>query len=149
MKKFDFMMGRWEGESWIERGGQRFTSRGGEIVQRKLGGRVLLVEGLFKSKLPGQEQEVTTHETLGIISYDEKTQMYRFRTYVARGGFGDHELRLVGERGWQWSIKRGSAGIVRFTMTLTEAGDWYEVGESSSDGKEWHRFFEMTLHRVN
>jgi hypothetical protein len=33
-------------------------------------------------------------------------------------------------------------------MTLTEKGEWHEVGEYSLDGKAWTKFIEMTLTRV-
>jgi hypothetical protein len=33
----------------------------------------------------------------------------------------------------------------RFTITLTPAGEWWEIGEFSRDGTTWTKFFEMTL----
>lgn len=148
MKKLDYMVGRWQGESWLlGPGGQRFTSRGGETVQWKLGGKILLVEGLFKSTAP-DGQEFTSHETLGVISYSVPEGRYSFRTYVARGGVGDHELKRVGEREWQWSPTSRGGSQVRFTLCFTEDGKWHEIGERSTDGQTWQKFFEMTLTRV-
>jgi hypothetical protein len=37
---------------------------------------------------------------------------------------------------------------VRYTIRLDENGRWFEIGETSSDGSEWRKFFEMTLTRV-
>ncbi len=143
IKKLEFMVGRWQGEGWMEGPGGRTPFRGGEHVQSKLGGRILLVEGLFKGATPSGE-EITVHETLAVISYDTQAKTYRLRTYVARGGTGDHQLKLTGDRAWEWGFTAGPATI-RFTMKLTEAGEWFEIGERSTDGQTWHQFFEMKL----
>jgi hypothetical protein len=145
MKKLDFMIGRWKGEGWIDRDGQRRTFAGTETVQGKLGGIALLVEGLFKGKVAGQDEEVTVHETLAVISYDEKANTYRFRTYLASGQSGDHELQLD-ENGWRWGMKYPQAEL-RYTFKLTGKGEWFEIGEFSPDGQSWRQFFEMTLRR--
>jgi hypothetical protein len=31
---------------------------------------------------------------------------------------------------------------------VTEKGRWTEIGEVSSDGKQWRKFFAMTLERL-
>ncbi|HXE75142.1 MAG TPA: hypothetical protein VNN18_05845 [Candidatus Xenobia bacterium] len=148
MKKLDYMVGHWQGDSWIlGPGGQRMTSRGSETVQWKLGGKVLLVEGLFKSPAP-DGTEFTSHETLAVISFDARKSAYNFRTYTARGGAGDHELKLVGQRGWQWTMSGSGGSTIRFTSQFTDDGKWVEIGERSSDGETWQKFFEMTLTRV-
>jgi hypothetical protein len=39
--------------------------------------------------------------------------------------------------------------IVRYTATLNPKGQWYQVGEVSTDeGKRWTAFFESTLNRL-
>lgn len=146
MKKLDYMVGQWRGTGWIEQGGPRRAFAGTEIVQSKLGGLALLVEGNFKGKVAGQNVEVTVHETLAVISYDDKARLHRFRTYLANGATGDHEFKLM-EGGWQWGIQYPGANI-RFIMKLNEKGQWYEIGEISRDDKTWQKFFEMTLQRV-
>lgn len=146
MKKLDYMVGEWKGTGWIEQQGGRQSFAGTETVQRKLNGLALLVEGKFKAKQPGKEEEVVIHETLAVMSYDERVPGYRFRAYLASGATGDYELKLL-ERGWQWFIKF-PAGEIRYTMKLTEKGEWYEVGEISQGGNDWRKFFEMTLQKV-
>jgi hypothetical protein len=37
---------------------------------------------------------------------------------------------------------------MRYTITLNDRGQWFEIGEISCDGKEWSKVFEMTLERV-
>lgn len=147
MKKLDYMVGQWKGTGWIEGRGGRQTFHGTETVQSKLNGLALLVEGKFKGKEPGKEEEIVVHETLAVLTYDEKVPRYRFSTYLATGSTGDHDLKLI-EGGWQWGIKY-PGGNVRFTMKLTGKGEWFEVGEMSQDeGKSWRKFFEMMLQKV-
>lgn len=54
----------------------------------------------------------------------------------------------VVEGGFQWAFQ-GPQGIsIRYTVKLTEKGEWFERGEMSQDGKSWRQFHEMTLRRV-
>jgi len=121
MKKLDYMIGAWKGAGWMERDGQRHTFAGSETVQSKLGGLALLVEGKFKGTVAGVEQEVTVHETLAVMSYDEQAKIYRFRTYLANGNAGDHELKLL-EGGWQWGLEF-PGGKIRYTLQLRATGE--------------------------
>lgn len=143
MKKLEYMAGKWSGEGWMQMGPQRATFRGGETVQRKLDGTAMLVEGAFFGKPPGSEVEVPVHTTLAVISYDPKGQKYDFNTWLATGGAGDHVLHLT-DNGWYWEMNPPNGGTVRFTTTFKDK-TWFEIGEWSSDGAQWRKFFEMTL----
>lgn len=143
--RLEYMIGDWAGEGWMDIGGRRASFRGGEVVQKKLGGIALLVEGSFFAKILGQDAEVPVHTTLGVISFNPETKKYGFTTWLATGASGERELNLTAD-GWQWETK-GSRGVVRYTMKLTESGDWHEIGERSSDGRTWQKFFEMTLRK--
>jgi hypothetical protein len=150
LKPLDWMVGSWEGTSWIEFApGQRRTSHSLETVQSKVGGSVFLIEGVHKGKSSGQdgkEVDATTHEALGMLLYDGKAKRYRFLTYTASQGYGDFEAKFI-DGGWQWETA-GPAGKLRFTITHTGKDEWFERGETSEDGTNWRKFFEMTLHRV-
>jgi hypothetical protein len=150
LKPLSWMVGRWEGESWVELGpGQRRTNRSIESVQSKVGGSVLLIEGLHKAKRSGQdgkEEEVVTHDSISMFLYDSKAKRLRFVAYTARQGYGDFEARLVGQ-GWQWEMVTPT-GKARFVITHTDKDEWSERGEGSQDGKNWHQFFGMLLHRA-
>jgi hypothetical protein len=150
LKSLDWMIGPWEGESWVEFApGQRRTNRSLETIQRKVGGAVLLIEGAHKGKAAGQdgkEEEINTHESLSMLLYDGNAKRYRFIAYTARQGYGEYEAKLI-EGGWQWEMV-SPAGKQRFTITHTEKDEWSETGETSQDGKNWRKFFEMTLHRA-
>ena len=138
MKKLDYMAGDWQGDGWIDMGGSRITFKGGEKVQRKLNGVALLVEGSFFS-----ESGMPVHTTLAVISYDPKGKKYDFNTWLAQGTTGDHELKLT-DNGLYWELHPPGAGTIRFTMTLQD-GQWVEIGERSTDGTNWKKFFEMKL----
>ena len=144
MKKLDYMAGQWKGNGWMEQAGKRETFNGGEMVQSKLNGLALLVEGKFNTEIGGKE--VTIHETLAVLSYDERSKTYRFRTYLANGITGDQEARLI-DGGWQWGFQF-PGGNIRYTIKVNEKEQWFEIGEMSQDGTNWRKIFEMTLQRV-
>lgn len=148
MKKLAPWAGQWRGSGWIltwpSRTRQEFTIT--ETVQSKLGGKVLLVEGLGRGKDPASGAEVDTHVTLAVLSYDEKSQTYRFRTHEASGRALDAEAKTI-DGGLEWGFRDDASGsTIRFTIHL-DGNRWHEVGEASRDGKTWHKFLEMTLER--
>jgi hypothetical protein len=148
MKKLHFLVGEWKGEGWTEYApGQRRTSPINESVQPKLGGMVLLVEGLGKIKVPGKDEDLITHHALGILSYDEKEKIYRLRSHLFTGQTTSAEARFTDE-GFQWGFQPAPNMNIRYTVKLTEKGEWFERGEMSQDGKSWRQFHEMTLQKV-
>ena len=145
MKRLDYMAGEWSGDGWMDFGERRATFRGSEIVQKKLDGTALLVEGSFFAKMPGSDHEVPVHTTLGVITFDPQTKQYRFHSWLATGTSGERPLEILAD-GWQWETT-SPRGTVRYRMTLTESGEWFETGERSADGEKWNKFFEMTLRK--
>ena len=59
MKKLSFLVGEWRGESWTQMGPQKRSSTGTEVVQSKLNGTILTVEGSFSQSAPW----ITLNET--------------------------------------------------------------------------------------
>ena len=149
MKKVDFMVGKWKGEGWVEMpGSPRETFTQTEHVQKKLDGLALLVEGHGTSKVPGKDEEVTVFRAIGLVTYDVEGKIYRFAAGSTQGRHGYNEGRLV-DGGWEWTYPVPQVGgRVRYTIKLTDKGDWHEVGEFSRDEKTWRKFHEMTLRRV-
>jgi hypothetical protein len=146
MKKLEFLAGKWQGGGWMEFvPGQRTETTGTELVAFKAGGIVLAVEGLHHADINGNKTVV--HDAFGIITFDPAKGSYRFQGFTARGNHEDVEAKVT-EGQLVWAMKT-PMGEMRFTIRLDEQGRWFEIGEMSSDGKEWRKFFEMTLTRVN
>jgi hypothetical protein len=148
MKKLHFLVGEWKGEGWNEMmPGQRRTSPITERVQIKLGGMVLLVEGIGTKKVPGTQEEVVVHNALGILSYDEKANVYWLRSHIATGQTMEAKGKFT-DGGFQWGFQAGPSLSFRYTVKLTDKGEWFEIGEMSQDGTNWRKFHEMTLQKV-
>jgi hypothetical protein len=147
MKKLDFLVGQWKGESWSEFvPGQRHASTGTESVHTKLGGLLLVIEGNHRRKGDKEAGELA-HGAFGVLSYDDKAKRYRFQAYTHRGSYTEADAKVADGK-LEWGFKIPQFGDVRYTVTVNAKGQWFEIGEVSKDGKEWRRFFEMTLDRV-
>jgi hypothetical protein len=148
MKKMNFLMGEWKGQGWTEFvPGDRRTASITEKVQSKMGGMVLLIEGLGTTKVPGTQEEKVVHNAMAVLWYDHQAKLYRLRSFLIDGRAVDAEAKFIGEA-FQWSFKPPYGGSVRYTISLTDKGEWFEMGEMSEDGNSWRKFHEMTLQRV-
>lgn len=149
MKKLDFLVGDWKGEGWIEMGpGGRSTFKQTEAVQSKLNGTVIIVEGLGMGKLANSGQDGVVHNALAVISYDSTARKFLFRAFRADGNYIDANVS-VGDKSLIWGFRPPQqGGEIRYTIKLNDAGQWLEIGEFSMDGKQWRKFFEMTLQRI-
>ncbi len=148
MKKLSLLVGEWKGESWTEFvPGKKNTSVGTETVQSKLGGLLLVIDGVHKRKVGNEETGEIAHSAFGVISYDEKAKKYRFQAYTNRGGYTEAEAKVADGK-LEWGFNIPNFGDVRYTVTVNEKGQWLEIGEVSTDGKQWRRVFEMKLERV-
>jgi hypothetical protein len=149
MKKLEFLTGDWKGEGWIEMGpGSRSTFKQTEAVQSKLNGTVMIVEGLGTGKLASSGQEGIVHNALAVISYDSAAKKFLFRAFRADGNYIDANA-TIGDKSLVWGFRNPQqGGEIRYTIKLSDAGQWVEIGEFSMDGKQWRQFFEMTLQRA-
>ena len=141
MKKLEKMAGQWKGSGWIQQGPQRETFIGGETVQKKLDGLAMLVEGNFTN--PAGK---VIHQTLAILTCNEKMTGYDFATYLANGISGVHDFKIVGDH-FEWGFDIPNAGTVRYKIMIDET-TWSEIGEFSRDRKTWMQNFEMKLNKV-
>jgi len=145
MKKVDFLVGQWEGEATIQMGpGKPQHVVQTENVQSKLGGKILLIEGLGKRKNDDGTVGEVVHDALAVLSWDEAKKSYRFSGYTAQYGAMETALDVSDGPVAVWAIDV-PGGKTRYTITLTEKGEWREVGEFSRDGSKWMKFLEMTL----
>ena len=141
--QLDFMVGRWRGQAWQQRGNDRIQTRMHEVLERKLSGAVLMVEGRGTVPVPGGEDRVV-HHALGVISYDPQTRSYSLRSYLGTGQYGDFAITLV-DGGVSWS-RDVPGGKIRNTARYT-ANEWHEIGEFSRDGATWTQVMELRLQR--
>lgn len=144
ISRLDFMVGRWRGQAWQQRGSERVQTQMLEVVERKLGGAVLLVEGRGTVAVSGAEDRVV-HHALGVISFDAASGQYTLRSYLATGQSGDFVLTAI-EGGVVWSREVPGGGRVRNTARYTK-DEWHEVGEFSRDGVNWTQVMELRLRR--
>ena len=143
MQKLDKMIGKWSGSGWIQQGKNREEFTGTENVQQKLYGLALLIEGRFTAK---NEPTKVIHETLAVFSYNTKTNVYDFRTYLADGNGGNFTM-IKTDSGYEWGMNFPGNRVL-YTITIKD-GIWNEIGKMSRDeGKTWFQFFEMNLKKM-
>lgn len=150
MKLFEQWAGRWQGEGFMQMGpGEPKRSTVDEKIKYKLDGMVMLVEGIGKAEDPASKKEIVVHHALAVLSYDQGTNQYKFRTYLNDGRSTDAWLNLIGENKFQWGFDVPGRGKTRYTILLDPtARTWNEIGEFSSDNNNWYKFFEMNLRKV-
>jgi hypothetical protein len=123
-----FMVGRWKGEAWMQRGPQRVQTVMTETVE---------------SRLDGAPQR-TVHHALAIISFDPQSGTYAMRSHIGTGQSGEFALTLI-DGGVSWS-RNVPGGQVRNTARFAN-GEWHEIGEFSRDGQAWTQIMEIRLRR--
>jgi hypothetical protein len=82
------------------------------------------------------------HNALAVIGFDQQTQGYVLRSYIASGLWGDFVLTPV-EGGVSWS-REVPGGRIRNTAKIGN-GVWHEIGEFSRDGITWMQIMELNL----
>jgi len=143
LKKMEFLQGKWQGKAWASMGpGKEYNVDQSEDVQFKLGGEVLLVEGI------GRIDGNVAFQAMGIISYDIFKNEYKFKTYKDGGKGMDAYMILKGEKWIEWGFDIPNGGKIKYTIRINEKGQWHEVGEYSPDGQKWFKNFEMTLNKI-
>lgn len=144
MQALDFLKGIWKGSGWIMGKETRIPLASAELVQGKLNGNALLVEGIHRGRSLSGEQGAVLFEALALVTYDPETETYSWRSATSEGRGGNFEAKVVGEETLHW----GQENSFRYIITIDENGRWYETGERTRDGgKTWHQFFEMTLEK--
>lgn len=149
MRKLDFLVGDWKGEASMQSGpgkGERAIQT--EHVQSKLGGRLLLIEGIGKRKLEDGSAGDVVHDAVGVVSFDEKTKKYRFDAWTARSGYVQAWFEAGDDHSARWGFDLPEGGKIRYSISLDDKGRWLEVGEFSRDGAQWMKFMEMNLEKV-
>ena len=140
MQKLDFLVGTWSGpETVITGSGAPLMLTQTEVVQIKLGGLVMLVEGTG-SNAAGQ----VLFTALATIAYDDVTSTHRFRAYNS-GNYIDAELKVTSQ-GFTWGYGAGSMKVSN-TMQLNAKGEWTETTETTVGSSPPRKTVDMTLQR--
>ena len=143
MKKLSFLVGKWTGECrLLQRSGDLVSVAQSEEAQYKLGGLVLVIEGLGQSKTDG----TMAMQALGIITFDDASGTYQMRAFND-GRFVEAEVKLLLEgNGITWgfsSEKYKTASVLR----VSEEGVWTERSEITIGSQPPVTFLEMAVHR--
>ncbi len=147
MKPIQFLVGNWKGSGFYLAGERKIEVECSERVESAAGGTCLLIVGKHFMKGPN-DQKLLIHDTAAMVRFDPNANKHRILTQLANGLGNDFELNVV-EKGFDWGHKTEIAGTTRYTMTLTEKGEWFEIGErSTDDGKTWTKFLEMRMSKV-
>lgn len=145
MKVFANWVGHWKGEGAMQVGpGEPKTSVVDEHIQFKLDGTIVLVEGIGKATDDSGKEQVV-HHALAVLSFDQQSGEYKFRSYLQDGRSTDAWLKVVGKDQYQWGFDT-PRGKIRYSIAIDPAENtWHETGEFSSEGATWRKFFEMNL----
>ncbi len=145
LKGADFLLGKWSGDGWIIAGpGGKRTFKQSEEVTPKLGGVIVLIEGLGHSM---DDSTKVVHSAYGILSTNPQTGKTSMRAYLATGQSVDADVTLS-DKTLVWGFEIPGRGKVKYTITLNEKGQWHEVGEFTLEGRPAMQTFEMTLSKV-
>jgi hypothetical protein len=149
VKVFENWIGEWRGEGAMQMGpGEPKKSQVKEKIEFKLGESIVMVEGIGTVTNPATHQEMVVHHALGIISYDKASSQYKFKTYLKDGKSADAWLTVTAENNYQWGFDVPNRKI-KYTVVIDPVKKtWHEIGESSGDGTNWLKFFEMNLTKV-
>lgn len=150
MQVFNAWTGKWKGEGTTQTGpGQQKKSTVDEIIQSKLDGVILLVEGIGKAKNEQTNEDQVVHHALGILSFDSSSGQYKFRSYLNNGRSTDAWFNVLEENKFQWGFDLNGTNKMRYKITLDPMQKtWHEVGEFSTDGINWRKVFEMNLKKI-
>ena len=151
MKVFAAWAGHWKGEGWVQMGpGEPRKSSVDESIEAKLDGTVYLIEGIGKAINSQNNEETVVHHALALLSWDNNTDEYKFRSHLKDGRSTDAWMKPTGENKFQWGFDIPSRGKTRYSITIDPAKKtWNEIGEFSTDGSTWSKFFEMNLTKVD
>lgn len=142
ISKLSMLVGKWEGTGWASsQDGTRNEFVQSEVVEEKLDGIALLVQGLGKRK--GSEEIV--HDAIAIITYDDAENLYSFRSHLSTGQSTDATGRFEGSK-FIWGFDVPS-GTIKYTLEITDGSIWHETGHFSRDGSQWYQFMEMNLQK--
>lgn len=145
---FSNWIGEWTGEGSVQMApGTPKKSSVYEKIEYKLDGAVVLIEGTGKSIDETTKKEIITHHALAVLSWDDTSQEYKFKTYLQDGKSTDAWFKHIEENKYAWGFETPN-GQIKYSITIDGTKKtWKEIGEFSKDGTQWFKFFEMNLNK--
>jgi Protein of unknown function (DUF1579) len=144
IKKLQFLVGKWDGEARIYRKpDEPVVLNQTEEAQFKLGGLLLQIEGIGRTKDGGQPML----QALGIISYDDERSIYHMRAYND-GRFLETDVTFLNDGlSLKWGFTLGEIKTSSL-LRISERGEWTELAEISIGAQPARKFMELTVKRV-
>jgi hypothetical protein len=147
MQQLQFLVGRWRGSGWrMSADGARQAFEETEVVVPRTNGAALSLAGTGRSADASSFGRLV-HSAFGLVSYDRNQKVFRWYAITSQGDHVDTQP-TVGDRQLTWELAIPNAPRVRYTIRVNDQGQWFEIGETSSDGCSWQKIFEMTLDRA-
>ena len=143
MQRLSFLVGSWSGKAHVQRGpGALMSLTQTENVEYKLGGLALVIEGT------GQEQneQQSSLQALGIISYDDATGAYHIRAWND-GRFLESDVQFLEDgKSLRWGF---GVGDIRSSslLQIDSAGQWTENAELIIGSQPPRKIMDLTVHR--
>jgi len=143
MKKLGFLVGEWSGEASVLRGPGTFIELAQtESAQFKLGGLLLVIEGVGRSK----SDDKVALQALGLVSFDDETGTYRMRAFND-GRWLETEITLTdGERSISWGFALGEFKTTS-VLRIDESGEWTERGDLLIGDRPPQKMMELRVRR--
>ena len=141
MKKLDFLVGKWAGESRLLRGPTGTVELlQTEEAQYKLDGLIFVIEGVGRTKSGGQ----LLLQAFGIISYDDESGTYRLRAFND-GRYLETQIKLLEEgKGMTWGFALGEIKT-NSELRINRRGEWTELAEISIGSQPPKKLLELTV----
>lgn len=142
MAKLGFLAGEWSGEASAARGpGVVIELNQTEVAQFKLGGLVLTIEGIGRTKADG----ALALQALGVITFDDASGVYRMRAYND-GRWLETEVQLEDGQGLSWSFALGDIRT-HTILRINDQGEWTEHAEITFGAKPPQKLMELIVRR--
>jgi hypothetical protein len=142
MNKLSFLVGRWSGEAHILRGpGEPLRLMQTEEAQYKLGGLILLIEGIGR-----EPNGRAVMQALGVVAYDDEAREYRMRAYND-GRYLETTLKLADNGlGITWGFRSGEIRTSS-VLQINEKGEWTELAHIVIGSEPPRKFLELRVSR--
>lgn len=143
MKKLSFLIGSWSGEAHVQRSANAPTTLAQtEEVRFKLDGLVLVIEGNGLTLT----DNAPVLQALGIISYDDVTDVYRIRAWND-GRFLESDVQLLEDgKSLRWGF---GVGQIRSNslLQIDKDGQWTERAELIIGSEPPRKLMDLTVRR--